>query len=241
MQHLLNDLDGIVWTFDAAAAAFTYVSDGSRRLLGYEPREWLDDPGFRTRLLHPEDRQRVLDAFARATTAGGSFDLTYRLRAADGGVALAPRHRPCPDRRGRRRHEPPRAARRGRRTRAARVRRAVPPRRRASPRDRLHRGAARRRHRRAHALREPAGRRRAGVRAGRVARRSDRLGQAAAPGGSRSDPRDVRADRDHRRALPRGVSDVRARRIDPLGPRRGHRRPGRCRRRRCTGRASCST
>ncbi len=85
MQHLLNDLDGIVWTFDAAAAAFTYVSDGSRRLLGYEPREWLDDPAFRTRLLHPEDRQRVLDAFTRATTAGGSFDLTYRLRAADGG------------------------------------------------------------------------------------------------------------------------------------------------------------
>ena len=84
MQRLLNDLDGIVWTFDAAAAAFTYVSDGSRRLLGYEPREWLDDPGLRTRLLHPEDRQRVLDAFAHATTAGGSFDLTYRLRAADG-------------------------------------------------------------------------------------------------------------------------------------------------------------
>ena len=84
MQRLLNDLDGIVWTFDAAAAAFTYVSDGSRRLLGYEPREWLDDPGLRTRLLHPEDRQGVLDAFAHATTAGGAFDLTYRLRAADG-------------------------------------------------------------------------------------------------------------------------------------------------------------
>jgi len=84
MQHLLNDLDGIVWTFDAAAAAFTYVSDSSRRLLGYAPQEWIDDPEFRTRLVHPDDRQRVLDTLATATTAGGSFDLTYRLRASDG-------------------------------------------------------------------------------------------------------------------------------------------------------------
>jgi PAS domain S-box-containing protein len=84
LQRLLNDLDGIVWAFDAAAAAFTYVSDGSRRLLGYPPQAWLDDPGFRTGLLHPEDRQRVLDTFARVAAAGGAFDLTYRLRAADG-------------------------------------------------------------------------------------------------------------------------------------------------------------
>jgi len=84
MQHLLNDLDGIVWAFDAAAAAFTYVSDGSRRLLGYPHQAWLDDPSFRTGLLHPEDRQRVLDTFARVTATGGAFDLTYRLRTAGG-------------------------------------------------------------------------------------------------------------------------------------------------------------
>ena len=84
MQHLLNGLDGIVWAFDAAAAAFTYVSDGSRRLLGYAPQAWLGDPDFRTALLHPDDRQHVLETFARVAVTGGAFDLTYRLRAADG-------------------------------------------------------------------------------------------------------------------------------------------------------------
>jgi len=84
MQHLLNDLDAIVWVFDAAAAAFTYVSEGSNRLLGYAPKSWLEDPALRTALLHPEDRTRVLETFARILSVGGPFDETYRLRAIDG-------------------------------------------------------------------------------------------------------------------------------------------------------------
>ena len=85
LRHLLSDLDGIVWVFDAAAAAWTYVSDGSRRLLGYAPEAWLADPNFRTERLHPDDRERVDDAFAKATAGGAPFDETYRMRAADGG------------------------------------------------------------------------------------------------------------------------------------------------------------
>ena len=84
MQHLLDDVDGIVWSFDAAAAAFTYVSEGSRRLLGHEPHAWLEDAEFRTQRLHAEDLDRVVDAFARVGSNGGDFDLTYRMRAADG-------------------------------------------------------------------------------------------------------------------------------------------------------------
>ena len=84
MQHLLDDVDGIVWSFDAAAAAFTHVSGGSRRLLGHEPRAWLEDADFRTQRLHAEDLDRVVDAFARVGSNGGDFDLTYRMRAADG-------------------------------------------------------------------------------------------------------------------------------------------------------------
>ncbi|MEP6757983.1 MAG: PAS domain-containing protein [Actinomycetota bacterium] len=84
MQHLVNGLDAVVWVFDAAAAAFSFVSEGSRRLLGYAPEAWLQDPGFRTSLLHPEDRDRMVDVFTQALTTGGSFDETYRLRAIDG-------------------------------------------------------------------------------------------------------------------------------------------------------------
>jgi PAS domain S-box-containing protein len=84
LQRLLRDLDGIVWVLDAATGACTYVSDAIRRLLGYPPADWLDDPEFRAHHLHPEDRARMEDLWSRLETAGGSFDVTYRLRAADG-------------------------------------------------------------------------------------------------------------------------------------------------------------
>ena len=84
LQRLLRDLDGIVWVLDPAIGACTFVSDGIRRLLGTAPEEWLDDPDFRLHRLHPEDRGRMDALWSRLGTAGGSFDVTYRLRAADG-------------------------------------------------------------------------------------------------------------------------------------------------------------
>jgi PAS domain S-box-containing protein len=83
-QRLLHDLDGIVWVLDAATGACTFVSDGIRRLLGTAPEDWIDDPAFRLHRLHPEDRARMEALWSRLETAGGSFDVTYRLRAADG-------------------------------------------------------------------------------------------------------------------------------------------------------------
>jgi PAS domain S-box-containing protein len=84
LRRLLSDLDAIVWVFDPAAAAWSYVSDGSRRVLGYAPEAWLADASFRTDRLHPDDRERVDGVFARAAAEGASFDETYRMQAADG-------------------------------------------------------------------------------------------------------------------------------------------------------------
>jgi PAS domain S-box-containing protein len=83
-RQLLRDLDGVVWGFDIDAGAWTYVSDGSRRVLGYPPETWLDDAGFRADRLHPDDRDRIERRLAHVSAEGGSFDETYRLRAADG-------------------------------------------------------------------------------------------------------------------------------------------------------------
>jgi PAS domain S-box-containing protein len=81
---LLRDLDGIVWVLDAATGACTFVSDGIQRLLGTAPEDWVEDADFRLHRLHPEDRARMEALWSRLATAGGSFDVTYRLRAADG-------------------------------------------------------------------------------------------------------------------------------------------------------------
>ena len=53
VQRLLHDLDGIVWVLDAASGAYTYVSEGIRRLLGYAPEDWLQDPGVPGRAAAP--------------------------------------------------------------------------------------------------------------------------------------------------------------------------------------------
>jgi PAS domain S-box-containing protein len=84
VPELLRDLDAVIWAFETAADAWTFVSDGSRRLLGYSPDAWLSDPSFRIERVHPDDRERVDASLDRAAAERSSFDETYRFRAADG-------------------------------------------------------------------------------------------------------------------------------------------------------------
>jgi PAS domain S-box-containing protein len=85
VRSLIADLDGIVWEADASTLTFSFVSDGAKELLGYQPSEWLSDPEFWADRLHPDDRDGALETFVRAAHEGGSFDHEYRLRARDGG------------------------------------------------------------------------------------------------------------------------------------------------------------
>lgn len=80
----LDDLDAIVWEADPTTWRFTYVNRSAERILGYPPDEWIRDPGFWVRTLHPEDRGRAIVACQEATAAGRDHDLEYRVIAADG-------------------------------------------------------------------------------------------------------------------------------------------------------------
>jgi diguanylate cyclase (GGDEF)-like protein/PAS domain S-box-containing protein len=55
-------------------------------ILGYTVEEWATDPELFTRLLHPEDRERVLDAHMRTHETHEPLSLEYRLIARDGRV-----------------------------------------------------------------------------------------------------------------------------------------------------------
>ncbi len=61
-----------------------YMSPQVERLLGYSPDEWLVEPELFVKLLHPEDRQRVLTENARTNETGESFEMEYRMLAKDG-------------------------------------------------------------------------------------------------------------------------------------------------------------
>jgi PAS domain S-box-containing protein len=62
-----------------------YVSPQVEDLLGYAPDEWLEDRELFLKLLHPEDRERVVADHGRALEAGDlRWSFEYRLVARDG-------------------------------------------------------------------------------------------------------------------------------------------------------------
>jgi PAS domain S-box-containing protein len=63
-----------------------YVSPQIAAMFGYSPEEWMADPELFEKLLHPDDRKRVLDEDARTDETGESFSVEYRQITRDGRV-----------------------------------------------------------------------------------------------------------------------------------------------------------
>ena len=60
-----------------------YMSPQVEVMLATTPDEWLADPELFVKLLHPDDRDRVLAEHVRANAAGDPFTMEYRLIARD--------------------------------------------------------------------------------------------------------------------------------------------------------------
>jgi PAS domain S-box-containing protein len=80
---VLGGADTIVWEATVEPGRFTSVSDTIEGLLGYPPRSWIDDPDSWLGHVHPEDRDRVVEAWTRAAE-GERLDVEYRFRTEDG-------------------------------------------------------------------------------------------------------------------------------------------------------------
>lgn len=87
-RGLVEQLPVAVYT-DAVDEVSTalYVSPKYEQLTGYTPEQRLLDPGLWVRMLHPDDRERVLAESARTNETGEPFDTEYRVVRADGQVA----------------------------------------------------------------------------------------------------------------------------------------------------------
>jgi diguanylate cyclase (GGDEF)-like protein/PAS domain S-box-containing protein len=64
-----------------------YISPQTTQLLGYTPEEWASDPDFFVKLLHADDRDRVMAQTARTIATGERFESEYRLLRREGTYA----------------------------------------------------------------------------------------------------------------------------------------------------------
>jgi len=69
-----------------------YVSPNSREILGYEPREFLDDPGLWFTSMHPDDLPRVREVWAESIRTRRPFHAEYRDLRPDGTVVWVRDH-----------------------------------------------------------------------------------------------------------------------------------------------------
>jgi PAS domain S-box-containing protein len=70
---------------DAWSSAI-FMSPQIERILGYPVADWLEDPQFFPKVLHPNDRDRVLAEHKEAHRTGEPFTMQYRMLAKDGRV-----------------------------------------------------------------------------------------------------------------------------------------------------------
>jgi PAS domain S-box-containing protein len=61
-----------------------YISPQIETLLGYSVEEWLSDPSFWQRVIHPEDLPRVLESLGHCLSAEGKSSIEYRMRRKNG-------------------------------------------------------------------------------------------------------------------------------------------------------------
>lgn len=83
-RNLLGRLDAVVYEADAATGKFLYVSDCVEDILGYPVETWLEAPDFWKSVIHPDDRDRVIERRRSATAEKREFRMEYRMISASG-------------------------------------------------------------------------------------------------------------------------------------------------------------
>ncbi|MDX1638598.1 MAG: PAS domain S-box protein [Balneolaceae bacterium] len=86
LERIARSVPGILWEADAGTLTFTYVSDQSKTILGYDPKAWYDDPEFWQNHIHPEDRERAVTYCHQKSREGEDHEFEYRMISANGDV-----------------------------------------------------------------------------------------------------------------------------------------------------------
>ena len=81
-RTLVERIPAVTYIEDAVTGQTIYISPQMEEMFGYLPAEWLAEPGLWAERLHPDDRDRVLEA--NEQDSGDSWSIDYRTIHRDG-------------------------------------------------------------------------------------------------------------------------------------------------------------
>jgi PAS domain S-box-containing protein len=79
MSQLVQNLEAILWESETSMRCFTFVSKRAEDILGYRIEDWLDGENFWAEMIHPEDREPVMEYRRMSTQAGEDHTVEYRV------------------------------------------------------------------------------------------------------------------------------------------------------------------
>jgi PAS domain S-box-containing protein len=85
-RSLVEPAPSITYTEEVDSGRTFAVSPRIKTILGYSQEEWMGDANLWIDRIHPEDRDRVVDACERANKARETYRADYRIVAHDGGL-----------------------------------------------------------------------------------------------------------------------------------------------------------
>ena len=85
-ESLVNSLDGIVWEADAITLRKLFVSKQAESILGYAAGIFLEEGDQWQEAIHPDDRDKTIEAWKRGAELGKPFQLECRAVTSDGRI-----------------------------------------------------------------------------------------------------------------------------------------------------------
>jgi PAS domain S-box-containing protein len=97
LDEIVSNVPGIVWEtlIDPATnqRKTSFISDHVRKMLGYEPQEWLSSAsGFALDIIQDEDRERAMRDIEAVVSSGKEGFTQFRWRAKDGRIVWVETH-----------------------------------------------------------------------------------------------------------------------------------------------------
>lgn len=83
-RNLTESLDDLIYRADPHTFVMTYVNSVIEKLYGFTVKEWLGNPDLWKRMIHLEDRERVIDTFSKARISIEGGQTEYRIFCRNG-------------------------------------------------------------------------------------------------------------------------------------------------------------